>query len=106
MYAGEMCYWFITSASDTTDAERAARNLGEEMLDTYIQATEQIQELQGWSNDQARKYLIEMKARWLVCICYMHIVWNKIHVQQFSTHPSINKCFIVETWNNIERIIE
>lgn len=63
MYAGEMCYWFITSASDTTDAERAARNLGEEMLDTYIQATEQIQELQGWSNDQAKKYLSEMKAR-------------------------------------------
>lgn len=63
MYAGEMCYWFITSAKESTDAERAAHNLGQEMLDTYIQAVEQMPELQGWSNDQAKKYLSELKAR-------------------------------------------
>lgn len=62
MYAGEMCYWFITSSKESTDSVRAARNLGMEMLDIYVQATEQIPDLkQGWSNDQAKKYLAEMK---------------------------------------------
>ncbi|KAL4235889.1 hypothetical protein ACF0H5_004278 [Mactra antiquata] len=62
MYAGEMCYWYITSANENTDSVRAARNLGMEMLDIYIQATEQIVELKhGWSNDQAKQYLAEMK---------------------------------------------
>ncbi|XP_045160559.1 RAB7A-interacting MON1-CCZ1 complex subunit 1-like [Mercenaria mercenaria] len=63
MYAGEMCYWFVTSAKETTDVERATLNLGVEMLDSYIQAIEQIPELRDWSNDQAKKYLSELKSR-------------------------------------------
>ncbi|XP_060576148.1 RAB7A-interacting MON1-CCZ1 complex subunit 1-like [Ruditapes philippinarum] len=63
MYTGEMCYWFLTSSNESTDAERVTCNLGMEVLETYIQATEQMPELGGWSNDQAKKYLIEMKGR-------------------------------------------
>ena len=63
MYTGEMCYRFLMSTKESTDAERVTCNLGIEVLETYIQATQELPELIGWSNEQAKKYLSEMKGR-------------------------------------------